>query len=104
MWWDIQRQVLEKPVYEDVKISKASVIHPRYSSEFYRSIGTTVCNAHWRKLLPDGKCLHACEFDDHYLVHWDYFDPKDNPWGHILLDAKEYSWPIIGAVWDYLTE
>ena len=33
--------------------------------------------------------LHIREHDDKYLVHMDKVDPRNNPLGHLLLDAPE---------------
>jgi hypothetical protein len=38
--------------------------------------------------------LHIRDYDTHYTVHMDRFDPSKNPLGHLIVDAPEY---IAGA-------
>lgn len=103
MWWEIQSRVLQKPVHTDILIRKSSVPHPKYSG-FGESFGERICQAHWRKGLSDNKCLHICEFERFYLVHWDWVDPRVNPIGRLILDAPHIAIPLGKLIWDYLTE
>ncbi len=34
--------------------------------------------------------LHIREYDTYYSVHYDKVDPRDDPLGHIMLDASKY--------------
>jgi len=34
--------------------------------------------------------LHSREYDTYYSVHYDKVDPRDDPLGHIMLDASKY--------------
>lgn len=102
MWWEIQNRVRQKPVHTDIKVSKASISHPQYSSGFYPHFGERICKGHWRKRLPDNKCLHVMEFENYYLVHWDWVDPALNPIGHLILDAPHIAIPLAKWIWDNL--
>ena len=41
--------------------------------------------------------IHVVEFDDHYEMHIDQFDPRKNPIKHLLIDSPKYGFAI-GAV------
>ena len=34
--------------------------------------------------------LHIREYDNYYSVHYDKIDPRNDPFGHILVDASKY--------------
>jgi hypothetical protein len=34
--------------------------------------------------------LHIREYDTYYSVHYDKIDPRDDPFGHIMVDASKY--------------
>jgi hypothetical protein len=34
--------------------------------------------------------LHIREYDDHFVIHMDNVDPREDPIGHLLIDAPEY--------------
>lgn len=34
--------------------------------------------------------LHIRDYDTHYTVHMDRFDPRSSPLNHLLIDAPEY--------------
>lgn len=34
--------------------------------------------------------LHIREFDTYYSVHYDKIDPRNDPFGHIMMDASKY--------------
>jgi hypothetical protein len=34
--------------------------------------------------------LHIREYDNYYSVHCDKIDPRNDPFGHILVDASKY--------------
>ncbi|HEX6067587.1 MAG TPA: hypothetical protein VFZ05_02195 [Nitrososphaera sp.] len=38
--------------------------------------------------------LHIRDYDSHYTVHMDKVDPRENPLGHLFVDAPEY---LVGA-------
>jgi len=42
--------------------------------------------------------LHIREYDDYYTAHLDTIDPRNDPIGHLLVDAPEYLiWLCIGV-------
>ena len=43
--------------------------------------------------------LHIREYEDKYLVHTDKVDPRNDPIGHLLLDAPEFLVGIGSALW-----
>jgi hypothetical protein len=48
--------------------------------------------------------LHIREYDNYYSVHYDKIDPRNDPFGHILIDASKYFPGImmLSALSDYL--
>jgi hypothetical protein len=48
--------------------------------------------------------LHIREYDNYYSVHYDKIDPRNDPFGHILVDASKYIPGImmLCALSDYL--
>ncbi len=34
--------------------------------------------------------LHIREYDSFYSIHYDKIDPRNDPFGHILVDASKY--------------
>lgn len=34
--------------------------------------------------------LHIREYDTYYTVHYDKIDPRNDPFGHIIMDASKY--------------
>ena len=48
--------------------------------------------------------LHIREYDNYYSVHYDKIDPRNDPFGHILVDASKYFPGImmLSALSDYL--
>jgi hypothetical protein len=48
--------------------------------------------------------LHIREYNSYYSVHYDKIDPRNDPFGHILVDASKYSPGIImlSALSDYI--
>jgi hypothetical protein len=48
--------------------------------------------------------LHIREYDNYYSVHYDKIDPRNDPFGHILVDASKY-FPgimVLSALSNYL--
>jgi len=89
-WEFVQLKVLQKNCHEDIKIQKFHLIHPKKAG-FYESIGEPQGQiADYRKPLKDGGCIHAREFEDHYSIHRDYFDPVKNLIGHMVFDAPHW--------------
>ncbi len=39
--------------------------------------------------------LHIREYENHYSVHWDKYNPEDSPIAHLMVDAPEY---LIGLI------
>ena len=48
--------------------------------------------------------LHIREYDSYYSVHYDKIDPRNDPFGHVLVDASKYFPGImmLSAPSDYL--
>lgn len=89
-WQFVQMKVLQKNCHENIEIQKFHLIHPEKAG-FYESIGEPQGQmADYRKPLNDGRCIHAREFEDHYSIHWDYFDPVKNFIGHLVFDAPHW--------------
>lgn len=90
--WDaLIDEVRHGPPNTNRKIPKDSVGHPR-AVGFRRSLGQDFrARAHWRRALPDGAGAHVLEFSDHYLVHWDRFDPQAHLLKHLWIDARKFT-------------
>jgi hypothetical protein len=48
--------------------------------------------------------LHIREYENHYSVHYDKIDPRNDPLGHVMVDATKYfpSVVALSALSDYL--
>ena len=48
--------------------------------------------------------LHIREYDSYYSVHYDKIDPRNDPFGHVLIDASKYfpNIMMLSAISDYL--
>jgi hypothetical protein len=48
--------------------------------------------------------LHIREYNSYYSVHYDKIDPRNDPFGHILVDASKYFPGImmLSALSDYI--
>jgi len=48
--------------------------------------------------------LHIREYEDHYSVHCDKIDPRNDPFGHVMVDATKYFPGVVAlsALSDYL--
>jgi hypothetical protein len=40
--------------------------------------------------------LHIREYDEYYTTHMDKIDPREDPLGHLMIDAPEY---LVGLFW-----
>jgi len=69
-----------------VKIPKGKLDDP-LKHGFRRSVGLHLLHKHYRRTLPDGRCVHVEETKDHYIVHIDVTDPAVSPIGHLRRDA-----------------
>ncbi len=39
--------------------------------------------------------LHIREYENHYSVHMDRYNPEENPMSHLIFDAPEYAFGLI---------
>ena len=69
-----------------VKVPKDKLEDP-VKAGFRRSIGLHLRCRHYRRTLPDGRCVHVEETRDHYVVHIDETDPAVSAVGHLRKDA-----------------
>jgi hypothetical protein len=48
--------------------------------------------------------LHIREYENHYSVHYDKIDPRNDPLGHVMVDATKYFPGVVAlsALSDYL--
>lgn len=82
--------------YGNIDVPKVSrdgfvIPTPEESGLFRRSIGEMKGQiADWRATVPgSSRGVHAVEFEDHYSVHVDNFDPAKAPLKHLLLDSPK---------------
>lgn len=75
------------------------VPHPAESGLFHRSVGERKGQiADWRATLPGSRRgVHAVEFEDHYSVHVDRFDPEKEPLKHLMVDSPKTLLGLVGA-------
>lgn len=86
-WDDVSQSVLELAAREDLKVGKAGLGDPMLHG-FERSAGTPRGQiADYRRTLENCRCIHALEFGDYYLVHWDEVSPKCSVPEHLRRDA-----------------
>lgn len=92
-WNSVVASVLS---YGSMEIQKTNgegqdVPEPGKSGLFRRSIGEMKGQiADWRTTLPNStRGIHVVEFEDHYSVHVDRFDPGKDPVRHLLLDSPK---------------
>ncbi|MGB0651913.1 MAG: hypothetical protein ACPGQL_01825 [Thermoplasmatota archaeon] len=86
-WQDAARAVLALPPHAPLRLERGEVPHPE-ACGFYRSTGLNrAADAHFRFPLGDDRGLHALEFGDHFLVHWDRIDPSVSVLGHFVADV-----------------
>lgn len=72
---------------------------PEKSGFFHRSVGERKGQlADWRASVPGSRRgVHAVEFQDHYSVHVDRFDPGKEPLKHLVMDSPKTLLGLIGA-------
>ena len=72
---------------------------PESSGIFRKSVGELKGQtADWRATVGGSdRGIHVVEFDDHYEMHVDQFDPRKNPIKHLLVDSPKYGFAIGAA-------
>lgn len=86
-WAGIVRAVLRLRPRHDIRIPKILVSSPA-SAGFKRALGSPRGQqADWRLTLLDCRDVHAVEFEDHYLVHFDEVAPSCSVVEHMRRDA-----------------
>lgn len=50
--------------------------------------------------------LHIREYENHYSVHYDKIDPREDPLGHVMVDARKYFPGVVAlsVLSDYLID
>lgn len=72
---------------------------PEISGLFARSVGEPKGQvADWRSSVPRSmRGVHVVEFEDHYSVHVDQFDPNKAPVRHLLVDSPKTIMSLFSA-------
>ena len=72
---------------------------PEMSGLFRRSVGERKGQlADWRASIPGSRRgVHAVEFEKHYSVHVDRYDPNKEPLKHLVVDSPKTLIGLIGA-------
>lgn len=94
---EIRRALSSREPGESVSISKTEV--PDLPPEFSPTLlGTPNWIAHPGAVgqYRASPALHAYEMEDSWDLHRDRYDPKENPFGHMVFDAPEV--PIAGLI------
>lgn len=97
-WRVVREHVLLTDAGLNARFDK-HMLPPPKEAGFRRSLGQDLrARKHWRRALPNGAGLHVLEFDDHYLVHWDRFDPQAHLLGHLWHDARSVSATMVALL------
>lgn len=88
-WSEVAQHLMTAPPGAYAMVDKGTVHHPKTIPSWRRSTGLAQegVKAHWRVMLPDGRCLHAVERKSDYLVHVDLVDPGQDFLGHLGRDT-----------------
>lgn len=97
-WSKIFRLVQEHSAHTDVILPKDSLPHPKRAGIAKKAGVPHGQLADYRKTLPNGKSIHIREYGSYYKVHWDNHDPEVDLMGHLVHDAPEWWFSLIGAV------
>ncbi len=92
LWAQVARRLQPLKADSEVRVPKDRIIHPRDLPAFRRSTGWPKKGgiAHWRATLPDGRCLHAVERKNDFMVHLDQVDPAIDLVGHLAQDSPSF--------------
>lgn len=95
-WQAVEDAVMALPRHKPLKVMSDQVPPPAREG-FYASTGLNrAAEAHYRRRVCAGfRGVHVLVFDDHYLVHWDRFDPSFSVLLHFLDDV---SWACLRAL------
>jgi len=85
---DIIRIVLNLPPHEELVVSKSKWRLPPDAKKTLGELRGQI--ADWEITLDDERRIHIVEFEDHYMIHWDFVSPHVNPLKHLRLDAKHW--------------
>ena len=86
-WNRVIPHVLTLPVHQDYKVSKMFGLKlPKDASWRIGSTNNEILD-NYCITLPDGRSIHIKVCKDHYLVHWDWYDPNAYPLKHLVFDA-----------------
>jgi len=88
---EIFRKILEKKPGQEIVIPKELL--PRPCEYGFEPIPPLLgdpkgAKRQYRLYLRDGRSLHLREYDTHYTLHWDKRDPRTDPLGHLIEDAR----------------
>lgn len=97
-WPKIFRLVQEHPAHTDVILPKDGLPHPKRAGLAKKAGVPHGQLADYRKTLPNGRSIHIREYQSYYKVHWDNHDPGTDLVGHLVHDAPEWWFSLIGAV------
>ena len=87
---NVRQELARKRPSESVSISKERM--PKLPSEFKETkMGTPLCIAHpgATAQFRAHPALHAYETATEWKIHRDRYDPGENPFGHLFVDAPE---------------
>lgn len=100
-WNSVVASVLSYGTMEIPKVTGEGerIPEPEKSGLFRRSIGEMKGQiADWRTTVPNStRGIHVVEFEDHYSVHVDRFDPGKDPVRHLLLDSPKTILSLVAA-------
>ena len=89
-WEQVFATALNYPAHTDIMVELNMVPKlPSYFTKFLLADGDGQ-KANYGMSLPDKRRIHVKIYDDHYKVHWDKRDPKEDPLGHLYHDAPHW--------------
>lgn len=89
IWNRIISHVLTLPLHQDHKISRLLGLKlPNYAQHRLGFVDDELLD-NYCILLQNGSSIHIKVYNNHYLVHWDLYDPNIHPVKHLIFDAPK---------------
>lgn len=88
-WSELIKLVQGLAPHVDLLVKKSQVVEPWLFGFRKSSVGWKKgALRHWRLALSNGRSIHIREYADHFKIHWDFADPRKNPFKHLVYDTR----------------
>ena len=88
-WNRIINQVLTLPVHQEHKVTRIFGLNlPSYAEHRIGFVDEELLDNYCVQ-LQNGSSIHIKVYKNHYLVHWDMYDPNTHPIKHLIFDAPK---------------